>query len=1238
MVGSSGIVSKKAAPFFSLRSKMLVGFGSIFVAVYLLLVVLWMFGIPFTEYGGLYAQEQNQVLNELSLVADLKKERMELWLNERKTNAAALAHNRVVWGSLKDLTVLSGESGAGTADSDIQRLHETILERFKQITSLYKAYWKIQATDPKTGRVMISTDPEDIGKDVSHWRSFRKALELPNQVAVSVEKHRPDNRTCLVISHAIEDLSGEAAPQRNIVGVLAMHIDTEVFLRPLFYTGAGLGKTDDVVLVDKDARILVTLKYPLADGSAAKTLEHKITARPALLASQGYEGTIAGKDYRGVPVLAAYRHINVGPDEGWGLVVKRDQAEVFAPLHRMLAQTAAAAVFGMVLGGILILLISTRVSRPIEDLSHAAEEIEAGNLEARAAISRRDEVGRLAATFNSMAERIQHWHEDLQEQVQVRTAQLHDTNESLVAEIKRRARLEESLVRANRALKILSDCNQALIRAKDEQSLVNRICQVIVDVGGFAAAWITYAGESAVWGICALPDTKKLPAVAEADRGLKAAREAIATGEPAIAVVEPAIDAEGKSGPPITGMWLGLPIKIEERTIAALVILSIDHEGFERGEKQLIPELTEDIAYGIASLRLKERLMESEMRFRSLFDAAGDCIYILEAEGPNEGRIIMANRTAAEQHGYTMEELTRLSIRDLDTPASALEQPKRHQRCLSGETVRERAEHRRKDGTVFPVEINARLIELGGHKYILAIDRDITEQELSRAALSESEERLRAIVDSSPVGIRVVQDGRYVYANPAFVRLFGYESADSIIGLPLEALYAPEEHARIQRRSADRKAGGKVETHYEAIGIKADGQPFDMEVWTSRITYEGKPAALGFVLDISEPKSLRSQLIQAQKLEAIGTLAGGIAHDFNNILTVILGYGEILLAEKKFGDPDREDLERIVHAAQSGADLVRMLLTFSRRIEPQLRPVDLNHLLEHVKKMLSRMVPKMIDIELRPAERLEAVHADPAQVEQVLVNLAVNARDAMPDGGRFTIETRSVTLDDEYCGTHVGVTPGRYVMLAVSDTGHGMDRETLAHIFEPFFTTKEAGRGTGLGLSMVYGIVKQHRGHITCYSEPGVGTEFKVYFPALEEPAASGEKAPEAQLPSSGSETVLLVDDEGSIRELGTKILRHAGYEVLTAANGREAVEIYHRDRSRIALVVLDLIMPEMGGRQCLEQLLVIDPRVKVIIASGYTANGPLKTVIKSGARSHVRKPYNMKEFLETVRKVLDEK
>jgi len=362
------------------------------------------------------------------------------------------------------------------------------------------------------------------------------------------------------------------------------------------------------------------------------------------------------------------------------------------------------------------------------------------------------------------------------------------------------------------------------------------------------------------------------------------------------------------------------------------------------------------------------------------------------------------------------------------------------------------------------------------------------------------------------------------------------------------------------------------------------------------------------------PYYTRKEIDQSGVLKGKGLELGWVEHPLDAFIIHVQGSATLKLTngtEMKIG-----------YAGKNG-----------RRMEP----LDFNSELEESVSILANTLPRTTEIEMNLAPDLHIVEADPSEISQLVMNLGLNASDAMPDGGRFTVETSCLILDDEYCRTHVGVSPGRYVMLAVSDTGHGMDRETLAHIFEPFFTTKEAGRGTGLGLAMVYGIVKQHRGHITCYSQPGVGTEFKVYFPVIEEPAAFAEKAADERLPGGGGETVLLVDDEESIRELGTKILRHAGYEVLTATNGREGVDAYHRERSRIALVVLDLIMPEMGGRQCLEQLLAIDPRVKVVIASGYTANGPLKDAIESGAKAHVRKPYNMKEFLETVRKVLDE-
>ncbi len=388
--------------------------------------------------------------------------------------------------------------------------------------------------------------------------------------------------------------------------------------------------------------------------------------------------------------------------------------------------------------------------------------------------------------------------------------------------------------------------------------------------------------------------------------------------------------------------------------------------------------------------------------------------------------------------------------------------------------------------------------------------------------------------------------------------------------------------------------------------------------------------------DVTQQKSLQKQLLQAQKMESIGTLAGGIAYDFNNLLQVILGYSDILLFNKKPTDLDYERLHAMREAGKDAAELAKGILVFSRRLEPNARPVDLNNEIIRVQKMLERTVPKMIRIDILLADSLMTVNADPGQMEQILLNLAVNAQHAMPDGGRLTIETANVTVDEEYSRTYLGVQPGQYVLLTVSDTGQGMDKEVVEHIFEPFYTTKEPGEGTGLGLAMVFGIVKSHKGHITCYSEPGAGTTFKIYLPAIVQEIGPNVAVTQ-QIPAFGTETILLVDHENPIRKMGEQFLTMAGYKVLTAINGIEALEVYRSNQEGIGLVLLDLMMPEMGGLQCLEELLKINPRVKVVIASGYAASGPTKGALTSGAKEFVNEPYDIRQMLGVVRRVLDE-
>ncbi|MGC8605189.1 MAG: ATP-binding protein, partial [Desulfomonilaceae bacterium] len=338
---------------------------------------------------------------------------------------------------------------------------------------------------------------------------------------------------------------------------------------------------------------------------------------------------------------------------------------------------------------------------------------------------------------------------------------------------------------------------------------------------------------------------------------------------------------------------------------------------------------------------------------------------------------------------------------------------------------------------------------------------------------------------------------------------------------------------------------------------------------------------------------------------------------------------------KKAGDPELDDLQKIYQSAKSGAELVRRLMIFSRKIEPKFVSLDLNDLVMQTNGILVRTIPKMIDIHLELSNDIEQINADPTQIEQIIMNLAVNARDAMPEGGSLTITTRTVILDKDFGKDLAETKPGKYVMLSVADTGHGMGQETVKRIFEPFFTTKDLGRGTGLGLAVVYGIVQQHGGYIWCYSEPSKGTIFKIYFPVLEESQEPAEEVTEL-LPSGGKETILLVDDEESVRILVKRTLSIVGYTVITANNGAEALDVYSKRGKNIDLVILDLVMPKMGGGQCLNELLRLNPAAKVIIASGHSGEGGRAEYISSGAKEFIEKPYESRIFLKIVRSVLD--
>jgi PAS domain S-box-containing protein len=516
------------------------------------------------------------------------------------------------------------------------------------------------------------------------------------------------------------------------------------------------------------------------------------------------------------------------------------------------------------------------------------------------------------------------------------------------------------------------------------------------------------------------------------------------------------------------------------------------------------------------------------------------------------------------------------------------------------------------------------------------------ERQQATDKVREREELVQLLLDSTAEAIYGIDtSGHCMLANPTCARLLGYADAGQLQGRNMHALIHhhypdgrpyPEEECPIDRTLVTRQGTQvKDEVFWRADGTSFDAEYFAYPMWRGQ-------ALIGAVvtfLDVSHRKRLEEQVRQAQKMEAIGRLAGGVAHDFNNLLTIINGYSEMLLDATPPDDPNRELLEEISKAGTRSASLTRQLLAFSRQQVLAPKVLDLNDVVRDTERMLRRVIGEDIQLSATLHPRLGRVKADPGQMEQVLLNLAVNARDAMPQGGRLTIETSNVVLDEDYAHAHADARPGPYVMLAVTDTGIGMTEAVKRHLFEPFFTTKEPGKGTGLGLAVIHGIVKQSDGAIEVYSEPGVGTSFKIYLPRVDEAASTVTSRPILGPAPRGTETVLLVEDEDAVRALTRFTLQRFGYTVLEASDGDEAIRVAEHHPEAIHLLVTDVVMPGMGGRVLADRLLSRYPGMKVLYLSGYTDDAVVRHGVLHEDVDFLQKPFSPNALAHHVRAVL---
>ena len=540
------------------------------------------------------------------------------------------------------------------------------------------------------------------------------------------------------------------------------------------------------------------------------------------------------------------------------------------------------------------------------------------------------------------------------------------------------------------------------------------------------------------------------------------------------------------------------------------------------------------------------------------------------------------------------------------------------------------------DGKGLPVEMAITAMTDGG---VVLVSRDLTERMRAEQAQAEAESKYQMIVERVAAISYIAElgmGGRWNYVSPQIETILGYTQEEWLADSKNWTRFVhPDDHAAVQDAEEACVKGLAFQAEYRVT--RKDGRV----IWVSDSAVvvqgaEGYPVMEGIIVDITERKQLEGQLQQSRRMEAVGRLAGGIAHDFNNLLTIIKGYTELAVQRKDVPAPVRADIEHIEDASERAAGLVRQLLAFSRKQAWQPKNLDLNGIVLGLEKLLRRLIGEDIEMKTVVSAGLGTIKADPAQVEQVLMNLVVNARDAMPKGGKMIVETSNVDLDKTYASEHVSVKPGSYVMLAVSDSGTGMNPETIAHIFEPFFTTKGGTKGTGLGLATVYGIVKQSGGYIWVYSEPGKGSTFKVYFPRVDERADKDSRTTREAGAKRGSETILLVEDDDAVRELAEVILVAQGYKVICANGPKRAEEIAAERLREIDLVLTDVIMPTMSGRELVRKLSARNSKMRVLYMSGYTDNVIAQGGVLEEGLAFLQKPFTPRALAQKVREVLD--
>ena len=1206
----------------------------------------------YLSYNNVKKSVKQEAQNELSAIADLKVEQITNWRRERIGNAQVIYENPLI---ADEIGQYFNRGKTAPSKRDIL-IYLASLRKYYNYKSVFLLDTKgVPLLSVKEGEEPVGGYAQTL---VLEAIRTKKVLFSDLHRGETVEDIHIDLLVPLLLPEKINPV---------IVGVLLFRIDARQFLFPFIQSWPTPSPTAETQLIRREGEEVVYLNELRHQKNTALSLRFPITNTKLLssMAVCGETGIFEGIDSRGTPALAALRKI---PDTPWFLVAKIDKDEVFAPLQkRALIVTAIVAILIMAAGlGVIlfwrqqqlqsyrdlysselqrqaliqhyeymtkyandiILLLDQDLNiveaneRAIANYGYTQEELLKLNInEIRSPETRgttledakkvEEQNGYIFETIHQRRDGTTFTVEVSSRIIEVEGKRFY---QPIIRDITERKRMEKELQENEERFRIAAESASDLIWEWDILSARLDWFGQIDELLGYAPGEFPRTIEA--WENIIHPE--------DHDRVMNTLDRHLKTREP----YYEEYSVQRKDG--TWRFWTDRGKAFWD----------------ERGTPYKMVGACTDIT---EHKQAEEKVRESEERFRSLAHLASDAILTMNSDG----NIVFWNEASENIYGYSSAEILGKSYLTLVPERLRNVQQERTEKAVSnGELhISDKVVEGiglRKDGTEFPVELAVSLLQTKEGMFFTAIIRDITERKRVEEALRESEERVRSIVENANDAIYFVDSrGTIRFFNRKAVEIYGY-TVEEVLGKPYSVLVPKrlqEIHGKWMDKflSLDESAiSGKI---VEGTGERKDGSEFYAETSTALLKQRGETYLVAIIRDITERKKaeeerakLELQLRQSQKMEAVGHLTGGIAHDFNNILTAIIGYASLLQMKMKEDEPLRSNVEQILGAAARAATLTQSLLAFSRRQIINPKPVNMNEIVNRAEKLLVRIIGEDIEFESILAAEDPIIIADDGQIEQVLMNIATNARDAMPDGGRLSIKTELTEIDEQYIKTHSFGKVGDYVLLSVSDTGVGIDEKIRDQIFDPFFTTKEVGKGTGLGLSMVYGIVKQHDGYINWYSEPVKGTTFKIYFPLSRTVPSVDFRETREAVPDviGGTETILIAEDDAAVRKLTKDILEQSGYTVIEAIDGDDAIKVFMENEEKIRLLILDVIMPKKNGREAYEEIKRINPDIKFFFISGYTANVIHKKGILDKSFNFILKPVSPNELLGKVREVLD--